>query len=225
MSGLEDRLKQHYIYPYDPQYVDQMNSDDYDPHLNLAVKANAISEAVAEEYKSAEHKDAKIKAIRHVYKQGNYACQYGAGGPRVALTCGISKQEGEAIVEAYWKLNWSIRAAAEAQIVKVCNGSKWLYNPVSKFWYSLRHEKDRFSTLVQGTAVYCFDTWVGYIRESGLKMCGQMHDEIIAPIRIGKREKATRVITAAIEECNKTLGLDRQLDVDIQFGLTYSDIH
>jgi hypothetical protein len=34
----------------------------------------------------------------------------------------------------------------------------WLYNPVSKFWYSAIY-KDIFSTLNQGTGVYCFDTW------------------------------------------------------------------
>lgn len=71
MSGLEDRLKQHYIYPYDPEYVKEMLSDDYDPHLALALQAGAVTNEQAERYKSGE--DTSIKEVRHTFKQGNYA--------------------------------------------------------------------------------------------------------------------------------------------------------
>ena len=122
---------------------------------------------------------AKIGVIRHTYKQANYSCVYGAGGATVARAAGISEREGNALVEAYWKRNWSVKAIAEDQLVKVCRRQKWLYNPVSRLWYSLRAEKDRFSTLNQGTGVWCFDTWVKYQRQKGLPQVGQFHDETI----------------------------------------------
>jgi hypothetical protein len=224
-SGLEDRLKQHYIWPYDPDYVLEMNGDDYDPHLDLALQAGAVTKQEFDEYKLAEHKDKRVKTIRHTYKQGNYACQYGAGGPRVALTCGISTYEGNKLVEIYWKRNWAIRKAADDLVVRVFSGSKWLYNPVSKFWYSLRNDKDKFSTLVQGTGVYAFDVWLGYVKDGGPPIIGQFHDEWVALISKGKRDKCTEHVREAMRKTNEELKLNRELDCDIQYGDNYSDIH
>ena len=62
MSGLEDRLKQHYIYPFDPDYVQEMMADDYDPHLSLALLAGAVSKNQIEAYKNGI--DKSIKPIR-----------------------------------------------------------------------------------------------------------------------------------------------------------------
>lgn len=225
MSGLEDRLKQHYIYPYDPEYVKEMNSEDFDPHLDLAVNAEAVSLRDAETYKAAEKKDSGIKAIRHTYKQGNYACQYGAGIPRLALTIGCSRDVAERIHVAYWKRNWSIKQAAEDQITKVHDGRMWLYNPISKFWYSLRAEKDKFSTLVQGSAVYCFDCWVREVRK-GYSMCGQFHDEVIFPVdKRTPKEEVKRFLDKTIQNVNNKLKLNRELAIDVQFGDNYASIH
>lgn len=225
MSGLEDRLKQHFIYPYDPEYVEEMNSDDFDPHLDLAVNAKAVSARDAESYKVAEKKDGGIKAIRHTYKQGNYACQYGAGIPRLALTIGCSRETAASIHDAYWKRNWAIKQAAEDAVTKVCNGSMWLYNPISRFWYSLRAEKDKFSTLVQGSAVYCFDTWVSYARRAGTIVTGQFHDEIVLALYPDQREMISERLIDAINKTNAKLKLNSQLDIDIQHGDNYASIH
>jgi len=225
MSGLEDRLKQHFIYPYDPEYVKEMNKDDFDPHLDLALEAEAVSQKDVEIYKAAEKKDPEIKNTRHTYKQGNYACQYGAGIPRLALTIGCSRDTAERIHVAYWKRNWSIRQVANEQVTKVCDGQMWLYNPISRFWYSLRAEKDKFSTLVQGSAVYCFDTWVRVMRKFGLKMCGQFHDEWISPVEKGMREHYKDLVRKSIVVVNQKLKLNRELDVDTQFGDNYAEIH
>jgi len=168
---------------------------------------------------------AKIGVIRHTYKQANYSCVYGAGGATVARAAGISEREGNALVEAYWKRNWSVKAIAEDQLVKVCRRQKWLYNPVSRLWYSLRAEKDRFSTLNQGTGVWCFDTWVKYQRQKGLPQVGQFHDETINLVKEKNKDKAAEVLRWAIEETNKELKLNRELDIDVQFGYNYAQIH
>ena len=167
----------------------------------------------------------KISKIRHTYKQANYSCVYGAGGATVARAAGISEREGTALVEAYWKRNWSVKAIAEDCVVKVCKKQKWLYNPVSRLWYSLRAEKDRFSTLNQGTGVWCFDTWVKYQRQKGLPQVATFHDETVNIVKEANKERAEKVLRWAIDQTNKELKLNRELDIDIQFGVNYSEIH
>lgn len=228
MSSLEDRTKQHFMWPYDPEYVKEMMTPDFDPHIDLAVFAGALSKHEADLYKAGflkKDEEALVKSIRKVYKSVNYACVYGAGGPRVAITAGVSERKGYELVEAYWKRNWSVKAIAEDQKVKTCNGSKWLYNPVSKLWYSLRAEKDRFSTLNQGTGVYCFDTWIKNFRKKRPQLTGQMHDEVILCIKKGHREQCEKLLKQAIKETNEELKLNRELDCSVDFGDRYSDIH
>ena len=101
----------------------------------------------------------------------------------------------------------------------------WLFNPVSKFWYSLRHEKDKFSTLNQGTGVFCFDTWLCYCRGGGLKSIGQFHDEAIFLVKDGEEEDVSSLIKQAMDKTNKKLGLNVQLSTTPEFGNNYSEIH
>ena len=44
VSGLESATSQHYIYNYDPDYVREMRSEDYDPHTDIAVLAGLMTE-------------------------------------------------------------------------------------------------------------------------------------------------------------------------------------
>lgn len=167
----------------------------------------------------------KIGAARKKGKATNYSATYGAGGATIARSAGVSQQEGDVLHKAYWKLNWSIPAVADGITTKTCNGQRWLYNPVSGFWYSLRHTKDIWSTLNQGTGVYCFDTWVKYVRSKGLPIIAQMHDEIIGLIKKGLRDRASSVCKWAVKEANKELKLNRDLDCSIDFGDSYAEIH
>jgi len=222
MAALEDRIKQHYIYKYDPDYVNKMNVEGYDPHLDLAVMAGLMTKEQAENYKDNEK---QLKPIRSVAKGGNYACQYGAFPPRLAIACGIDIEQAKTLHEGYWALNWAIRAVASSQTIKTIGDQMWLLNPVNEFWYSLRTEKDIFSTLVQGTASYVFDTWVRYIRQDGAKVIGQFHDEIIVLVKEGYRDQVTSYFKRCIDQTNNQLKLNRDLGIDIQFGKNYSEIH
>ena len=51
MSSLEDRTKQHYMFKHDPEFVEDMTTEGFDPHLDLAVSANAITITEEEFYK------------------------------------------------------------------------------------------------------------------------------------------------------------------------------
>lgn len=223
MCSLEDRTKQHWMWDHDPTYVREMMTDDFDPHLDLAVVAGALTEEQAQAHKDKkeDHGD-----VRKIYKAANYACVYGAGGPTVARAAGISLTEGKKLVEIYWERNWSVRVIPTTiEIKKIGHNEMWLLNPISGFWYSLRAEKDIFSTLNQGTGVYCFDTWISLVRSKRPQLTGQFHDEIILTVKKGKRKDCTQLLKWAIQETNKILKLNRSLDVDVQFGEDYSKIH
>jgi len=240
MSSLEDRIKQHFLYPYDPEFVKEMMTEGYDPHLSLAVMANAITEYQSDTYKwystlvDDEKKVAdvvrvniakEVGPIRSIFKNGNYSCQYGAGVAKLARTAGITKDVAKTVWETYWKKNWAIKKVASVQTVKTVDGQMWLFNPVSKMWYSLRYEKDIFSTLVQGTASYVFDRWVEFILEVREQLTGQFHDEFILCIKKGFREKCTDMVNNAMNKLNEELKLNRELGYGIQFGQKYADIH
>jgi DNA polymerase I-like protein with 3'-5' exonuclease and polymerase domains len=85
--------------------------------------------------------------------------------------------------------------------------------------------KDRFSTLVQGTASYAFDVWVGLIRNQGVKITAQFHDEFVARVVEGDEQKMYGVVQEAMLDCNDILDLNRQLDFECKFGKYYSEIH
>lgn len=221
MCALEDRTKLHYLWDFDPEYVKQMMADDYDPHLDLALFAGAIT---AEDIKM--HKEGTKKcALRSVYKAVNYACVYGAGGPTVARAAGVSVKEGKKLVKAYWDKNWSVKAVADSRKVKTLHGQMWVFNEVSKFWYSLRYEKDIFSTTNQGTGVFCFDTWIKIFRSKRPQLTANIHDEVVLEVKKGYRKEAEALLRWAIDETNKLLKLNRDLDIDCQFGDNYSEIH
>lgn len=222
MVGLEDTTKQHYMYEYDPEYVKEMDVPGWDSHLDIGILAGFITEE-----QSDAHKDGscKIPEQRHMFKTTNYSCTYGIKAESLARAMGSTVEKAQILIDAYWKRNWSINKIAENCEVKVVQGKKWLFNPVSRLWYSLRYEKDRFSTLNQGTGAYCFDRWVWYMRSKRDQLTGQFHDESICTIKIGNRDKATKLLRWAIEQVNNELKLNKKLDISIQFGENYAQIH
>ena len=224
MCSLEDRTKQHFMWDYDPDFVQDMMSEDFDPHLDLALSAKAVTPDQVAAYK-AGNKDSEVTAIRHAYKGGNYACTYGAGVKTLARQLGCTEPEAGKIHRAYWKRNWSLKKLSESLKVKMIHKQMWLYNPVSKLYYHLKAEKDKFSTLNQGTATYCFDMWLGFIVKQRPQLTGQFHDELILNIKEEEKENIENIIKTSVQSVNKVLKLNRNLDCDIQFGKNYSQIH
>ena len=101
----------------------------------------------------------------------------------------------------------------------------WVQNPVSKMWYSLRSDKDKFSTLNQGTGVWCFDHWVAQCRAFDLDIIGQFHDEIIALVEERYVESTKYILEETIRQVNKRLKLNVELGIDAQLGKNYAEIH
>lgn len=155
--------------------------------------------------------------------------QYGAGPDRISATLGSSKELGKQIHEAYWDVNKAIKIVAEEQVVRTLtiSGEKkmFLWNPVAQMWYPLRYMKDRFSTLVQGTAAYVFDLWIRNVLQEREQLTAQFHDEGVWMVRKGYREEMTTLLRRAIDRTNEMLGLNVALDIGIQHGDCYADIH
>ena len=131
--------------------------------------------------------------------------------------------EAKKLIDAYWKRNWAVKKAADSQRVREIDGQMWIRNPLSGFWHNLRFEKDRWSTLNQSSGVYCFDSWVAKIKDRGVRVIFQAHDEIVAEVT--DREATTKILKEAIQEVNIDLNMNVPLDVDVQFGNSYSAIH
>ena len=222
MTSLEDTTKRHYMKPLDPDYVEAMSREGFDPHLDLALHAGVISQDDIDKHNSGER---SLKALRKNYKVVNYSATYGVGAPKLARETGMTKGEAKTLLEAFWSRNWAIEKVASTLRVRELFNGMWLKNPVSGFWYSLRSDKDRFSTLNQGTGVYCFDSWVKECRGMGLETIGQFHDEIIVLTKEGDEDKSENIMQMSINNVNDQINLNVPLGTDVQFGKTYADIH
>lgn len=173
MSSLEDRVKHGLMLPYDPEYVATMQEEDFDPHILMALTAGMITQKEFNDFKRGE-RSSNAKAARKKGKTTNYASVYNAGAAKIAQAAGVSLKEGKQLHEAYWKLNWSVKAIAEDQcVIRDSKGNKWLVNPINGFCYALRKESDRFSTLAQGTGSFFFDMWVDNILTETEKRYGK----------------------------------------------------
>lgn len=176
----------------------------------------------------------KIGAARKLGKTTNYASVYNAGAAKIAQAAGVALAEGKKLHEGYWKLNWSVKAIADGQvIIRDSRGRKWLVNPINGFCYALRSEADRFSTLAQGTGSYFFDMWVDEILEEQQRkynrktLTASFHDENVFVIKDLQKykEEFAEMIGKAIDKVNEKYKLRRKLGCDTQFGQKYSDIH
>lgn len=243
LSSLEDRLKHHFQWKLDPEYVKSQMTKGFDPHNAIAVIARLMTQEEADWYawykgadesEHTEELDKKFKRldeIRAVGKSTNYACQYGAGVKTVARTAKVSEKVAKKLHEAYHKMNWSIAKIASMMVVKKTDFGDWQINPINKMWYSLRSDKDRFSTLIQGTGSYILDLWLYHAerlaKQRGLTwvLVGQFHDELVLEIDEDKEEESRQLIADALEKVNQQLKLNRELACDIKFGDRYSDIH
>ena len=240
MSALEDTTKQHYMYNYDPEYVINMRTPGFDPHTDIAVFANLMTKEEEQIFKDLKYRVEDLKEklspeekeiysylskVRGNAKTVNFAAVYGAGAPKIAKTLKCDIAFAQKLHKAYWERNKAVKLIARDAYYKTVGNQMWLYNPVSGFYYSLRYEKDIFSTLNQGTGVYCFDSWLRKVRSKGIKIMLQYHDEIGFKVKKGEEEVSEKALKSSIQELNNEIKLNVPLGVSVQFGDSYSSIH
>lgn len=234
MVSLESTTKRHYLYPYDPEYVEEMSQAGFDEHLDLAVKAGYLDPEDYRFYTTSDEDTVNdkdryydIHKIRKKFKPVNYSAIYGVGVKKLQRTTGMSVVEAGKLLQAYWDRNWGIKKFSEDMLttVKTVGGEMWIKNPVSNYYHSLRYEKDAFSTTNQSTGVYCFDNWLAFYLLRRPNIVGQFHDESINCIPIGEEEEHAKTLKWAIGKVNEKLKLNIDLDVDVKFGGTYAQVH
>ncbi len=224
VSSLESMTKRHYMWPHDPEYVTEMAKPGFDEHINLAKFAGAISQEDEARYSRGEGDD--LKPIRSKFKPANYAGIYGVKEVTLSRQTGLSVAECKELLKAYWERNWSVIKISKEQYVKTLkDGSMWLKNPVSGFYYSLRFEKDIFSTLNQGTGVFVFDCWVMRMRRKGVIVPMQYHDEVLLSVCEDRVEVTEAILRESMREVNDMLQLNVNIEVDVQVGGSYADCH
>lgn len=223
LKGIEDATKQSYIYPYDPEYVDSMRTEDWDAHLDIALRAGLLTEEQVAQHKSGE---VLYKEERQSGKTVNFSSTYKVGANTLARNLKKPVKFAKAILDAFWKRNWAIKAFEKDCQTKTIDGQMWVKQPVSGFWYTLRSEKDIFSTVNQGTAVYVFDVWVAFMRRQGIKMMGQFHDETIFCVSDDIPNKIIEdKVFKAINLVNNKLKMNVPMDCSLDFGLNYKEVH
>lgn len=224
-SSLEENTKKHYMYEYDPEYVIEMSKPGFDAHLDLAIQAGKTTQQEVDDWKEGKPNAVELKPLRKKFKPVNYGCVYGVQATRLARDNGWSKAEAQELIDVYWKRNWAVKEVEKNTKVKKVDGEMWLWNPVARLYYSLRFEKDKFSTLNQGTGVFCFDSWIREFRKVRPQLTGQFHDEVILQIKEGAEDKCTKLLKEAVDRVNDNLKLNVTLDIETQFGKSYADIH
>lgn len=222
LKNVEDNTKRHFIFPFDPEYVKSQMTEGFDAHLDIARIAGMLTEEQVENHKKGIENH---KLIRAKAKQINFSAIYGIGSPTLSRNMGISKKEAQTFIDAYWKRNWAVKKVAESLEIKQIGSQMWLLNPVSKFWYSLRAEKDKFSTLNQGTAVYVFDKYVENALKLGIIPIKQIHDEFTTNVKIQDKEIIKDKLQKAIDNVNKELKLNITVGASVDFGENYSLCH
>jgi hypothetical protein len=221
--SLEDTTKRHYMKPLDPDYVEEMSREGFDPHLDLCKFAGEITQDDIDAYNRGEKPE--LKKVRKAYKVVNYSSLYGVGASKLARNTGLSVKEAKSMLDAFWSRNWSVEAVAKSLRVRELFGSMWLYNPVSHFWYALRSDKDRFSTLNQGTGVFCFDTWLAHCSVKGVYGTYQAHDEVVVVCEKTQKDYVEKVLKDAMEKTNEKLKLNVTVEIDVKWGNTYAEVH
>jgi len=224
VSSLESCTKRHLMWDYDPDYVTEMSKEGFDEHLDLAKHAGKVTQEDIDRYARGEAPE--LKPLRSKFKATNYSAIYGVGAPKLARETGMTRREAEELLKAYWGRNWAVEKLSKDQYVKTLkDGSMWLKNPVSGFYYSLRYDKDRFSTLNQGLGVYIFDLWVANMRKLGVKVSLQYHDEVLFSVTKGQEKQTEELLKEAMRKVNETLKLNVTIGADAQFGRSYSECH
>lgn len=233
LSGIEDATKRHYIYPYDPEYVEEMMGESFDAHTSIAVIAGLMTPEEEEFFKTyvkgtspegdAEYN--RLKDIRQAAKTVNFSSTYKVGSKTLARNLKSTEKYAQKLLDGFWERNKAILQVEAATERKTVRGQLWIKQPVSGFYLSLREVKDIFSTLNQSTAVFVFDTWVKHIRSLGGKIYYQSHDEHLSIVKDNQKDWYSGVLKEAMRLTNEELQLNVPISYSEDWGRNYLEVH
>lgn len=247
VSSLEDKMKQISIYPYDPEYVNDMNKPGWDAHLDIGIKSGMISLDESNFFRWYKTKDKKredlpeifnvysdeelseqfekISKKRAIAKTGNYALTYGCGVPKLMESTSLKKKDAQTLYNGYWDRNWAVKKFSEDRVVKMVDGKAWIWNPITNFYYFLASEKDRFSACNQSAGVRVFDGYVYEMIKRGVKPIFQAHDEVLIRVKEEDKDRVIDALKKSISTVNEQYKFPVDIEIDIQTGMNYSAVH
>lgn len=173
----------------------------------------------------AKEKMNQLKIARSAGKTCNYASLYNVGPKTLARNLEITEKAAKELIEAYWKINFSVKVATESFETKMVGNEEWIWNPISRFWYLLRNQKDKFSVINQSSAVYCFNMWVYNCTKEGIWPVAQSHDDELFIVDENKAAETVDIIKNAMAKVNEQLKLNVELDCETQIGNNVAETH
>jgi hypothetical protein len=218
----EAKTRDHFIKPYDPKYVEEMSSPDFDAHLDMAVRTGLLTSEQAALHKKGE---ANYGKERKVAKVINFSVLYKCGSTTLSRNTGFSEYECKKFIKAYWERNWAVLEVENNSEVKTMFNCNWIKNPVSGFWLELRNEKDKFSALNQNLSTYFMDNFIMYCQLLGLKIRFQLHDEVMFYCQKGGEAGVEKTLKKAAQMANQRLELNVTMSIDFKIGKTYAEVH
>lgn len=247
ISSLEDNMKKINIWKYDQDFVESMDEPGWDPHLALGLNAGLILQEEVDFYKWYKNPSKttetmppayvntredqwhdifnKINDKRATCKTATYALTYGCGVPKLMDSAKISRAVASSLHSGYWNLNKAVKEYSADRIIKEVDGRNWIWNDVSKFWYYLKADKDRFSSCNSSGGVAVFDTWLYFMIEAGLRPLASFHDEVVLKCKPEEYENVSKILKSSMEKVNKVFKFPIEIKIDIQQGLKYSEVH
>lgn len=172
-----------------------------------------------------DHLYHKLDRLRHQAKTTNYSAMYGVGATKLGKELKILRKDAELLIDAYWKKNWSVKYFSNRRKTKMIGDQMWVLNPLNDYWYSLRFEKDIFSTVNQSAGDYIFTMWQHFLLEMGVTLLGGFHDEIITSCLPKDEENVVSKLFEAIDKVNSCLGLKVPVGIDYKIGKNYAEVH
>lgn len=183
---------------------------------------------IIDAYKTDEEKTEfhdKLDKKRHSGKQTNYSSMYGIGKDKLAKDLKITVKESTKLIDAYWIKNKCVKTFSESCETKTVNGQLWVKNPLNNYFYSLRSQKDIFSTVNQGTGDYIFTLWQHNLMNLGVVLYGGFHDEVVTCCKLEDCDKVVFKLKKAMELVNTQLKLKVPINIDYKIGADYSKVH
>lgn len=176
-----------------------------------------------EKYKKMQ----ELKNQRTKGKTTNYSCKYKVGAKTLSRTLGVDVATAQNLIDSYWEVHFAVKTAAERFKTKKVGDETWIYNPVSRFWYYLRNDKDKFSVVNSSASVYLFNLWVLFVTKRVGFPITQTHDDLM--LRVEDKEETVKEVMnqvrLAIEDVNKYVKLNVKIDCEVQSGYKFSDTH
>ena len=209
------------------------------PQLKDAFRSGAdIHNLTAEELFGSADRESRNKA-----KTINFAILYGISSWGLAGRLGVSKEEGQAIIDRYFErfpgirnyIGTTLTFVREHGFTRTLFGRKTHFPNIASRQMNLRQSSERaaINAPIQGTsadlikrAMARMDGALEAAGLEGVRMLLQVHDELVFEVPEGREEQAAGVIRQVMSgAAEPALELDVPLDVEVGWGQHWGAAH